>query len=285
QQIRGQNSVPDAQISQRPFDIFIEAKLDGALDENQLERHIKSINGNKKILDGSLVYLIGLTKEDISEKQIKTINKIAEETGVIFIATTFTRLSKILDESVADFERSLQEIADDFRSYLDSADLIDHKLRMLVRPTRATMKENEKYSFYCEPIEQPNRSHANYFGLYEDKTVKYIGKIERVFEGKIHNGRFEITDTSKGAGSDTDADTIVQAADEVPLYSNLKSHTHRFYFVDGFKKTRIQKSSPRGIWRAKYLDLGDASLLGDIEDVDKIETQEIAEKLKGKEFE
>ncbi|VAW14657.1 hypothetical protein MNBD_ALPHA12-426, partial [hydrothermal vent metagenome] len=41
QQIRGQNSVPDAQISQRPFDIFIEAKLDGALDENQLERHIK----------------------------------------------------------------------------------------------------------------------------------------------------------------------------------------------------------------------------------------------------
>ena len=283
QQIRGARSVPDAQISQKPFELFVETKLDGMLDPNQIERHIKSIKCQFGEDETGNIYLLGLTKKEISSTQANDLTAEAKKSGIVFCATTFTQLLKVLDDSVQNYEGALQEIVDDFGAYLDSSGLIDYKLRLLIRPTRATMVENVKYGFYCEPVEQPDRSHANYFGLYENKTVRFIGKIERVFVGQFVDGIFVPDSKTKDKFEDSDRDIIAKAASEVPFYSGLKRGMHRYYFVDGFKKTSLKKSSPRGIWRAKYLQL--RSLLPEDGTADELATSEIAEALCGRSFE
>ncbi len=273
QQIKSGDSVPDGNIVQKPLEILVETKLGGELDEDQIARHIAGKPG---------VYMLGLTKDPIEAGARDRLTKIASGKAAYFSAITFSDLLRMMRNGGVERDPALSEIVDSYEEFLEKSNLLAQGPRLLVRPTRRSMEANEKYNFYAEPLSQPDRSQAEYFGLYADKTVKFIGMIRSVFVAKWDRGKFVLVSPKNDGFKESDLEEIKKATDNVAFYNDLKDQEpHRFYFVDKFHETELKKTSPYGIWRAKYLVLED--ILGF--DCVGMKTSDIAENLVGKSFE
>ena len=90
QQVRANKSVPDGLISQKPFHIYIEAKVTGKLDFDQIKRHLESAKDNERS------YIIGLTKDKISEVDFEQCKMSCENEGVAFSALSHVLTFKAL---------------------------------------------------------------------------------------------------------------------------------------------------------------------------------------------
>ena len=255
QQIRGDASVPDALITQEPLHIFIETKRGGDLDSEQIRRHFKSIAQHQTgVTRGLGTILIGLTKEPIAESDRKALAADAAMQGITFAAVTFSQIVEALRAQCADFERELLSIVEDYESYLAEERLLEERNQWLVVfPCGTSLTENARFALYYEPPSRPCKRNYRFIGVYNHKTVAYVGTVEAIAVATSCDGVLSFTEEA-GQLTESHRKRITSAIEETPYY-DLKAETHRFYVVDSFVPTDARKTSAGGIMGLRYLDL------------------------------
>jgi hypothetical protein len=252
QQIRELHSVPDAYISQQPFNLYIEAKLDDRLDENQIDRHLKSAK-NKAYPNGS-VFLLGLTKERLPEVVDKKFRDMAVRFGVFFVGITYTQLADELIKLCTDFEANLREIIDDYSEFLSSQGLlINPSSRMAVFPCSTSRDQNVKFGIYYLPATRSDIFSCSIIGLYKNKQISHIGRIRAYGLWSYSSGKFEYS-KEQGVLTDDDLEKVDRLIAASPYY-DLRSVDHRFYMVDKFEEVNFLKKSSGGMRGRRYFDL------------------------------
>jgi hypothetical protein len=251
QQVRGETSVPDALITQEPMRIFIETKRGGVVDSDQIRRHLKSI-AHAAGSRGDV--LIGLTKEQIAESDRKALAAEAALEGITFTAVTFSQIVEALRMQCADFERDLLAIVEDYESYLVEEELLEQRNQWLVVfPCGTSISENARFGLYYEPPSRPCKRNYRFIGVYNRKTVSFVGTVEAIAVASFTDGATVFTEEA-GQLTEDHRKRITAAVEETPYY-DLKDNPHRFYLVDSFIPTDAKKTSPGGIWGLRYLDL------------------------------
>ncbi len=253
QQIRGDASVPDALITQEPMRIYIETKRGGALDSEQIRRHLKSIGKIHKQAGGTPI-LIGLTKEPIAEAERKALADEAAGQDITFAVVTFTQVVDALHAQCKDFERELLSMVEDYKGYLAEEKLAEEQNQWLVVfPCGTSIAENARLGLYYEPPSRPCKRNYRFIGIYHRKAVAYVGSVEAIAVASCQSDKNSFA-VEAGKLTEDHKQRITRAIEETRYY-DLKANPHRFYLVDSFVATDARKTSPQGIWGLRYLDL------------------------------
>jgi hypothetical protein len=251
QQVRRDASIPDALILQEPMRIYVEAKRGGALDHDQVRRHLASI-AQDMARQGNI--LIGITKEPISADDRKSLTDAAADQGVTFAAVTFSQIAEALRQQCAPHEGQLAAILDDYEDYLAGENLLEERdQRLVVFPCGTSIAENARFNLYYEPPSRPCKRNHRFIGVYNRKVVAYVGMIEAIAVVSFEGGEAEFSEET-GQLTDDHKTRIKTAIDSTPYY-DLKAAPHRYYLVDRFVSTDLRKISPGGIMGLRYLDL------------------------------
>lgn len=255
QQVKSSHSVPDALIRQQPFSLFVEAKHGGALNSDQIKRHVKSIAG-LGLPTGSAI-LIGLTKEHPSAELLATLKAEAEKEAIRFFSVSYVDLVSELRKLCADYEQDLLEIIEDYESFLTSEGLLANPYgRMVVFPCGTSWAENIRFGAYYEPPDRPAKWNCRFLGIYHQKAVSHIGQIEAAAVCLIQDGKLVVQKEEFGKLTGAHRSRI-QEMIETTTYYDLAIEPHRYYVVDHFTETHFNKASPSGMRGHRYFNLAD----------------------------
>lgn len=254
QQVRKSASVPDAVIEQKPFRIVIETKLGGVLDHDQIRRHITSMKADP-IGSHFRSVLIGLTRGAVTDSARTELTDFAKEHGVQFVAVTFEDLEVALREPCAEHEVGLLAIIDDYRSFLESENLIDDRGRWMVMfPCGTSYAENARFKLYYEPPGRPSRRGCRYLGIYRNKTVSLVGEMAAVLICSYDAGTVSVDEREFGRETPEMLVRIKEAFEETTYY-DLRPYPLRLYLVEDWAPCHFAKASPGGIMGPRYIDL------------------------------
>jgi len=273
---KGDHSVPDAIIKQEPMSIYIETKRGGELDKDQIRRHIESIERQRKGSNsGGLFVLLGLTKDPIADSIKNQLATEAKQKNILFAATTFSQVAEEFRRQCDDFERELQSIVEDYEEFLESETLLEVGSRWLVVfPCGVSIAENKRFDLYYEPPSRPCKHSYRFIGVYDRKSVRYVGAVEAIATVSFSKGKASYS-VESGSLTDVHKKRINDAIEQTSYY-DLKADT-RFYLVDSFVPTDAQKISAGGIWGMRYLDL--TKMIKDYDFRKKYTTAEMAKML------
>ncbi len=277
QQLRSEGSTPDALISQKPVNIYIEAKSDGELYLDQIRRHAISIKNNK----GSFAsVVVGLSKKSVSKTNLAEFQKVCEEHGVSFTAVTYRHIVESLNDICPEYEADLKEIIIDYESFIRSQGMLPNPFEIVAFPCGKSLKENIKFSLYHEPSSRPLKTHVRYIGFYKNKKISHMGEIKACVVCKNENGVL-VCDKDEFGQSSANDKLLIQKAIEESSYDYLGANFERYYLVENLQEVNIEKKTAGGIRGHRYLDLNMLSG-GILDETDSIEI--IASKLQGKQF-
>jgi hypothetical protein len=256
QQVRESSSIPDAFISQKPINIFIEAKANGRHYIEQIGRHIKSAE-DKNFPEGSVI-IICLSKHKIPDQDLLLICEQCEKKRFIFVAISYSELLDFMYANCLKNETGLYEIIEDFDSFLDNVDMLDNPFRMVVFPCRISLNENIKYGIYYEQATKPSKAHSPYLGIYKNKKITHFGRIKTVAICKTENNELVIKNGKEEKGKLTKEDKLkIIAMIRNTTYYDLGKEFERYYLVEKLFEINIEKNSPSGIRGHRYFDLAD----------------------------
>ena len=269
------DSIPDATISQESFKIVVETKMSDWFYSDQLIRHLNSFGDEK------FKVLITLAPEKMeSNKKIDFDNRLkkynsTQDYPIIHINMTFERITEAIQDLIYDRDYEMQEVLDDYLNYCYKDKLItDSWKRMKMQLCGATFDFNMKENLYYNGIDRPFSAH-DYIGLYKEKSVKAVGKIEAIITaiktetgikygaefGELNNFRKEQIDKA-----------IIDGKNYGYVLTN-----ERYFFVEKFYDTDFRKTSTGGSMGSRNFDLCQV-----LEMVKLPDTKEIAELLKHK---
>ena len=274
--IKGGTGVPDALIKQEPMRIYVETKRGGDLDIEQIRRHIETIVDIEVGTSRSGgIFLIGLTKEPIADRDRKQLAALAASKGITFAAVTFSQIIEELRANCAVFEQELRSIVDDYEAYLNDERLLEGRNRWLpIFPCGVSIAENERFGLYYQSPARPCLHNFRFIGAYDQKAVALVGEVEAITVVSWADGKPSF---STEAGKLTEGHRArIRLAVEQTSYYNLKD-PNRFYLVDSFLRTNAKKTSSGGIWGMRYLDL--ARIIPDYNQRKNYSTAEMAEML------
>lgn len=251
QQIRAHNSVPDALITQKPLSIYIEAKADGDLYPEQIQRHVDSVL-QEKLPKGSSI-IIGLTKKRPNQLVVKSFEDICNDKGINFAIITYSELLEILRKLFAEHEADLLEIVDDYETFLRSDGMLPNPLEMVVFPCGTSWDENIKYKIYYEQSSKPSKAHVPYIGIYNNKRITHVGNIVGtcICQSDGENLSFE---KESGTVTQSNIEKINNMIEETDYY-DLSKGFERYYIIGDLHEINIEKSSSGGIRGHRYFDL------------------------------
>lgn len=223
-----------------------------------------------------------MTKEPIAKGAFNDLKAMANSRGILFAAITFSQIVDTLSDECADYERDLIAIVEDFEQYLSEANLLEERSHILpVFACGTSYAENERFGLYYEPPSRPCKRNNQFIGIYANKSVSLIGELEAIVIEDYADGELSIT-TEAGKLTDMHEDRIKKVIEETDYY-DLDADLHRYYLVKNFIETDIRKTSSGGIRGIRYLDL--RKLLPGLENSAEHNVREIADRLKGTEFE
>lgn len=281
QQEKAINSIPDGFITQESFRIAIETKLADNFSVNQLANHLNSFgNENAKVL-------LALGPRDMkSDQRTKILDKIKEFNSsknfkVAFISTTFKEIVAIFRDVIEDYDFELSAIINDYEEFCINSGLIrKDEYRMLTVACGYTLSDNFKNNVYYDPANR-GYSYCSHLGIYANKSVKGIGKIENVITANLNEkDELEIISTSKGQATDKqriDIKNMICDAQENIGWDIKKNN--KFFCVEEFIRTNYKKTSKGGLFGKRYFNLNQELNKRDFEN-----TKEIAELLKSKKW-
>ncbi len=280
QQVHIHQNVPDALITQEPFQIFVETKHGGALIADQIEKHINSIanytHGHVRNI------LVGLTKEPTTPSVVNRFRALARSKGIDFVAITFSQIVEVLRLQCAEYEVDLLEIIDDYEQYLSEDKLLDvSKNRMVVFAGGDTFEDNKRFGLYYEPATRLCKSNNQFIGIYKQKMVGLVGKLDAIVVCSNQRDKLKFKCES-GTLIEALKKKIIDAIESIK-YHDLKIIPYRFYIVEGFEETSLRKETPGGLRSHQYLDLSE--IVNNIFDPHKnYSSIDIANQLKGMTF-
>lgn len=255
QQVKAENSVPDALITQKPISIFIEAKADGELYAEQIERHVKSVI-NASLPEWSAV-IIGLTKNSTDNTLYQQFKERCKNQHIHFAVITYGELLDILQDLCTEHETDLQEIIEDYEVFLRSDGMLPNPYEIVVFPCGTSWKENVKYQIYYEQSQKSSKAHVPFIGIYNNKTITHIGRIKGTCIA-VPNAQELTFETESGVITKKDIDVIREVIQDTGYY-DLKLGHERYYLIDDLSEVNITKDSAGGIRGHRYFDLQDLS--------------------------
>lgn len=232
--------------------IFVETKRGGELDSDQIWRHLEGIEHLGGTAHSDI--LIGLTREQIAATDRKQFTTQAATKGIIFVAVTFSQIVENLKAGCETFERELLSIVEDYETYLAEEGLLEKRNQTLVVfPCGTSIAENARFRLYYEPSSRPSKRSYRFIGIYNQKSIAYIGEVSVIALASYEDDGVIFT-AEAGHLTEEHEKRIKDAVDSTPYY-DLKDDVHRFYLVDRFIPTQVRKTSPGGIMDLRYLDL------------------------------
>ena len=275
QKSQKEGGIIDGHIHTKATKIIIETKIAGLDNTKKLINYCK----NENLAETNI--LIHISDSTFDEATIKSINQRIGIYNFDFVSITFSELLSSLQE-IADeypFNEELYRLSKDFYYYCSSMDLIKNVFRIV--PCNKSFELNEKYHLYFQP-ESRGYSNHQFTGIYTAKEVKYIGKVNKVFLAELTKEGKLITKKISGNGEITseEENRIISTIKEFPEiygYGDI-SKGHIFFLFDDndFCPTKFKKTSKYGLLGSRFFDL---KLDLEIENVERLSTLEIAEKL------
>lgn len=272
QKSQKEGGIIDGYIQTKATKIIIETKIAGLDNTKKLINYCKNENLSETNI------LIHISDSTFDEAAIKSIIGIY---NFNFVSITFSELLSSLQE-IADeypFNEELYRLSKDFYYYCSSMGLIKNVFRIV--PCNKSFELNEKYHLYFQP-ESRGYSNHQFTGIYTAKEVKYIGKVNKVFWAELKKEGKLITEKISGNGEITseEENRIISTIKEFPEiygYGDI-SKGHIFFLFDdnNFCPTKFKKTSKYGLLGSRFFDL---KLDLEIENVERLSTLEIAEKL------
>lgn len=182
-QVVGDESVPDAIISQKSFKIVVETKLHNQFQQNQLEKHLTQFGTEEikvlltldpKPMKESLMDSFGTVLKKYNADKINEI-----KTPIRHVNITFEQLVVAMEDIVDERDSEIMAVLDDYKKYCFDEKLIpddENWMRAIVAGT--TLEDNLQYDFYYDQASRGYSGHG-YIGLYKEKSIRAIGKIEK----------------------------------------------------------------------------------------------------------
>jgi hypothetical protein len=272
QQKRVGDAVPDGAIIQQSFKILIEAKVDTPVNHNQLLRHAKALEGvNQGILLLLTKHPIGLQEQEIASR-IR-----AEHPNVIFKSITYETICDSLKGLFKPHEERMVALIEDYVEYCNDTKLNDQsKFLLRIVPCRNSVEINKKNGIYFHPSDRGYTPHA-FVGIYAQKTVQAILKVESVFDVELTDDSLKKT-LVDGAANDRFDGRLRQIIKDAKKDCGYEVASGYRFFCGAMVDTDYQKSSPGGIQGTKFINLRDK--LGRFSGV-----KDVASKLLGKTWE
>lgn len=269
--------VTDFSIIQKSFKIVVEAKEKyNHFDITQIERHLEALK-NESIENKILLTLAPFENDQNVFLSLKQKHK-----EIIFLAITYKQLYEkllsVIDE-MRDYE--LKDMVEEFYEYCNAEDLIDETDdTIMVRLAGSTIDFNikEENRIYYDKA-GGKYSGFRYIGLYNNKSVKYVGKVVMIVEARLQNQEIqcELKYLKNGKIDENILKRIKNAMDnQAQLYDNTDI-PHYYYLVDKFCPIEnFTKKSNRALYGKKKFFLRDLGLNPNAE------VEEIAEKMKNR---
>lgn len=272
-QKKSKSSVPDAIISQPSFKIVVETKLNGDFDIQQLVSHLDSFENEKYkvILTLDPKPMRESIKKDF-QKQLYLYNE-NHNTNISHFNTTFEEILKNVEAVIDERDYDMQEILQDYSEYCYSEGLIpDSWKRMRVQLAGTTLEINKKLNLYYDDINRKFSEH-DYLGLYNQKSVRAIGKITAIIVNKFEDGEWAYI-TEKGDITEEIKNRIAEAREDAKNYGYDMTNS-RYFIVDKFYETDFRKETPYAPMGSRVFDLTEVLSVEKLPDI-----EEIAEQLK-----
>mgnify|MGYP000924083752 FL=1 len=275
QKSQEKGGIIDGHIHTKATKIIIETKIAGLDNTKKLINYCK----NENLAETNI--LIHISDSTFDEATTKSINQRIGIYNFDFVSITFSELISSLQEIVDEypFNEELYRLSKDFYYYCSSMDLIKNVFRIV--PCNKSFELNEKYHLYFQP-ESRGYSNHQFTGIYTAKEVKYIGKVNKVFLAELTKEGKLITKKISGNGEITseEENRIISTIKEFPEiygYGDI-SKGHIFFLFDDndFCPIKFKKTSKYGLLGSRLFDL---KVDLEIENVEKLSTLEIAEKL------
>lgn len=278
------SSIPDGSIIQKGMKVLIETKLYDNNDSGQLLRHLKGFNNE----DTQVLLLINAT--ETSQKFNLKVHKLVDEFNqtndkcIEFCSVTFKEIIDALGDVLFEYDVEFNEMLADYREFCEGQNLLPrHKYIMRAIVSSDSYKGNIEHHMYCDPAERGFSKHS-YIGLYKNKSVRAVGKLQKVIRANYDKETEEfILAESKLGESPTTEDlqrvlSFMKYEAEHNGWNGFKNH--QFFLVDEFVPTNFKKITKYPIQRTKFFDLGSELGLDELPDC-----KELAELLKEKTWE
>lgn len=248
------SSIPDATITQDSYKIIFETKLGYNFSVKQLENHLNNFKDEKHKL------LITLSPDELKYPTISEITNILSTSNIKHHHLTFKSIIELAYEITSNRLITVLDLIDDFKEYCYSSQLIiDTEYHMRVVPVGQSYEENKKCHIYYSP--EGFYRNVGYVGLYINKTIKAIGKVEKIVRLDYDSNKDKLiyisNEKDKQNLSDIQIENIknaIKAAAKAERNWDI-SKGHIFYFVENFIETSYVKNTPYGIPGHQYFDL------------------------------
>ncbi|MGE5472850.1 MAG: hypothetical protein ACM3UU_01375 [Ignavibacteriales bacterium] len=275
QQQKGEHTVPDGCISQDSFKIVIETKLHKGFSIEQLIGHCETFkNEDTKILLSLCPNQISSSLISDIQSEVNKYNK-KKDIHIRHIHTTFERVIECCKNALDNSDFEFMQIVEDYQEYCLYDGLIhnsDNWMRAVA--CGATIEDNFKYSLYYDPADRGYSEHG-YIGIYNNKSVRGIGKIINIVTADLVNDRLKILD-SESEVTDQQTKNIINA-----MKSGKENwgwdidKGHKFFIVDKFYETDFRKTTKYPLQGRKFFNLKELLEVKKLPEIDVI-----AERLK-----
>ena len=181
QQKQGTESVPDGEITQEPFSIFIETKLGSHFLEDQLLKHLETLK--QKQGQKVLIALGNFEQDSTNYPCFLKVEQAANNCKISFIAIGFEQFIQSIQ--IPYLPKNLVDAVSDLGEYFDENNLLPSwKYRLDVINCNMSLDSVIQHKIYTCPARggQYNHRRSLYFGAYRKKRVEQIAQIKAVVD-------------------------------------------------------------------------------------------------------
>ena len=251
---------------------MIESKVDRGFDEEQLLRHAENFSSESQQI------LLLLTKQEIDEEDKHRISENIRKKypSVVFCNVTYETICTALGGLFADYENEMELLTRDYIDYCNDANLFDQsRYLMRIVPCGKSFDINREHGIYFHPSDRGYTRH-DYVGIYKDKAVRVLWKIDSVCDINYDGSRLDKT-LIQGRDTDEYDRKLAATIEDAEEICGYKIETGHRFFCGIPIETNYTKSSRGGIFGARFVNLKEE--IGDFTDA-----SEVGQKLNGKQW-
>ncbi|MBE9114669.1 hypothetical protein IQ249_02045 [Lusitaniella coriacea LEGE 07157] len=271
QQRRGKKSVPDGEITQEPFAIFLETKLGSNFDKFQLLGHLETLK--QKQGQKVLLALGNFEQDNAYHPDFPEIESAAMRHGISFAAVSFEQFLQAIQ--LPYLPKNLVDAVSDLSEYFDENALLPSwKYRLDVVNCATTFDSVLHHKVYTCPAKSGSYSHRRslYFGTYRNKCVERVAQIEAVVDIESEDEASLVWKNDSRPKNE-----LEKIALERFQRTGVSEYPMRVFILGDLFPTHFIKVSSGGMQGSKqYFDIGK---------LDVIDAEDLAKKLEGKTWE
>lgn len=280
---KGNESIPDAIISQKSFKIVIETKLYNQFNERQLIKHLNQFNNE------DIKVILTLDPRNMKKELLEKFNNYIEKYNennygkipIKHVNITFKDLINAMEETITESDYSIKMILEDYKSYCFDENLIPDSYKWMRAITAGTtLRDNIDLNLYYDSANRGYSEHG-YIGLYNQKSIRAIGKLVKVVQASNINGKFYSKTVTGDNATQDEINRIKEAMERSKKYGyNIYNNLHNYFIVEKFIEMDFRKESKNPIIKSKFFNLSDILKTDSLPQV-----EEIAKKLNNRSWE